>query len=76
MRDQAWFFPPPPFAFSLFFRCVCLCGEKVIQGCQSVLQQEMTEPLSKKQRLNEDQDPEVKYTQIFINNEWVNSGKL
>ena len=33
----------------------------------------MTEPMSKKPRL--DDTPEVKYTKIFINNEWVDSGK-
>ena len=36
----------------------------------------MSEPLSKKQRLSGDQIPEIKYTKIFINNEWVDSGKL
>ena len=35
----------------------------------------MAEPPAKKQRLAFEEDPVVKYTKIFINNEWVDSGK-
>ena len=33
----------------------------------------MTEPAAKKCRV--DDTPEIKYTKIFINNEWLDSGK-
>lgn len=35
-----------------------------------------TEPSMKKQRLDMEQIPEIKYTKIFINNEWVDSGEV
>ena len=32
------------------------------------------EPAAKRRKLAFEEDPEVKYTKIFINNEWVDSG--
>ena len=54
------------------FRCFFVCCNNSFGECLWFV---MTELPRKGSRIDSEEAPEVKYTQIFINNAWVDSGK-